>query len=162
MKLGPGRLSDRLEEMAGMLRFEARNNSGEVTTGSVRLRLYLMSIQTGLASVRNFLFGIGEHISNVDVLNSLGIGAHSSILDRFAEYGIIGMICIYKIFSITFKKCYNREKGMREAAFRKCIFVLFIINAFINNVFTITVLLVIFTLIPNEEAVEKSGKSNFV
>ena len=143
------RLAPRLREFASILRFSNIGTNGYSSLGSGRIELYIMSIKTWLANPANFLFGIGVHPSEVPLLNSVGIGAHSSFFDFLAEYGIIGLMSLFYILKLSYATIYKRIRNPKLRVLSKGLYVLFIMTALVNNVFSITFFIMIYAIIPS-------------
>jgi len=150
--IGSERLGPRLRELADILRLQESSVDATQSSGTTRLKLYYMSIQTFLSSVKSFFFGIGEHPAIVEELYTKGIGAHSVILDNLAQYGIIGAICMYQIIAKSYKYFYAEKCAVSSSyiqALEKCIFVIYIVNAIINNVFSSGFFILVFFIVPH-------------
>lgn len=99
-----------------------------------RYLLWTTSINTFLASIPNFLFGIGDDFSTYDMAGLLksGIGRHSEFFDLAAKYGLLGIIIIYKGWRSTFQLlrniCHSEEMKYLLGVF----IVAFIIYGFVN------------------------------
>lgn len=143
------RISVRFEELADMLRLSASTSQySDVSSGVSRLQLYQMSINTFLSSPRNFFIGIGEQISDVPTLNGLGISGHSAIFDVLPEYGVLGLCFVFCIFKELYKTFFKTNTNKKDYYAGKCIFILYLINAFLNNIMTMDCYLLIFAILP--------------
>lgn len=89
------RVSERLLNLVG----DSMANK-EALTG--REDVYMLSVETWLSGVTNFIFGIGDHRSAFDVA-STGIGQHSSFLDTLARYGLLGVLILFGYFKNLFE-----------------------------------------------------------
>ena len=90
------RLSERFNDISMSIAFQ----DIESTSGSFARRheLAMISWDTFTSSIGSFLFGVGEHTSNNNI-----IGNHNFFIDILAQYGIIGGILVF----IYFKKQYQ-------------------------------------------------------
>lgn len=106
----------------------------DATNGSMAARSELMKVSwnTFTSSFGHFLFGVGEHASDNDV-----IGHHSFIIDELACYGIVGGVVLF----VYFKKQYqiimsHLNKRTEWALYMQCavLFLFYIIRNFYGNV----------------------------
>ena len=142
--IGLERLALRLRALASILGYS--DTSIDASSGTGRIELYLLSLSTFF---NNFLFGIGEHPSELDKLISMGIGGHSTIFDSLAEYGLIG--ALFLIF--LFVQCYQLfYKGIRSSRFMNgassIIFCIYMFSSFLNNTFLPDAFTAVFILVP--------------
>ena len=108
---GYNRFTDRLNEI-GMLIFKGDGLVKEFS-GSARIRLYLVSLDTWRSSVKHFFFGVGYPDLNIRDNFSL-VGGHSDFIDSLAKYGIVGevllIICFVSFFLSLYKMITVKDK----------------------------------------------------
>lgn len=125
---------------------DADNAAASSVTLTNRTDLYMLSVQTWLSSLSAFLFGIGDHSSDID-LAATGIGHHSDFLDSLAKYGLVGMILLY---SILFRSLKNIVRQFNER-YKIQIYIIcfiFILCGFTKAVFLPGVGCVLYLLLP--------------
>ena len=108
----------------------------------------VLSIQTFFSDIQTFLFGIGEHPSNVEILKNYGIGAHSAVFDNLPEYGLFGAIAMFVIFKKQYDLSYGRWVDCKNYLFAKLIFIVWVINCCLNNTMQINFLMLIYIVVP--------------
>ena len=111
-----------------------------------RTDLYLLSIETWLSDVRNFLIGIGYHIVSYGAAKT-GISQHSDLLDILACYGLLGLSFIYTIFKRAFKiiiSYFDNEYKLQVSS----ILMLFVLYGTVEKIFRPMAAVVIFILLP--------------
>lgn len=100
------RIKSRLEGLLYFLNGEDYITNNQ-SSFSNRVLLWQTSLKTPFASLKNFIFGIGDHRYTSGSISSavaIGIGGHSDILDNFARYGLIGEFLFISIYVQAFKK----------------------------------------------------------
>lgn len=135
------RLSSRLQEAASLGRSDVSSGSG-----LSRLELYWMSIKTFFSSPDNFLFGVGDALSEGVEMYKKGIGMHSAFFDFAAKYGAICLFFYYCLFRIAFLQTYKKLKSINSSSM--IIFYMFLVNACINNVVNTPTLILVFVIVP--------------
>lgn len=116
--------SDSIEATSGNNTMDAREN------------LWMLSINTWTENIQNFIFGIGDHRVDWDTqtARSVGIGQHSDFFDSFARYGLVGMVLLFSIHTLSFKFLMsNFSKKYRIQLF--AIFLLFIMQCVTKTAF---------------------------
>ena len=99
-----------------------------------RYLLWMTSINTFLASVPNFLFGIGDDFSSQDLAGLLksGIGRHSEFFDLAAKYGMLGIIIVFNAWHNTFL-LFRTICGSEKMKYIINVFVVaFVMYSFVN------------------------------
>lgn len=143
--------SERLaSRLISLLDTESMEAEAGVGTMSARGALWMVSIDTWTDNVANFIFGIGAHHDNRDLgitNQSVGIGNHSDFFDTPAKYGIIGLILIFNILRLGFKRILSiYEKKYHLQLY--VIFALFVLFGFTKGVFTPGIGCAIFLFLP--------------
>lgn len=110
--------------------------------------LWLVSLNTWLDGIGNFIFGAGDHnfADFVDTA-STGVGNHSDLLDVFARYGLLGGVLLYssiKIYYDYLKQMYGDSFKWEIFAF----FILIIITGFTKKFVGAELSIIIFILFP--------------
>lgn len=90
--LMPDRVAERINDINIALQYQDLSVDERSSLGA-RNNLLTNSIHTFFSSPVSFIFGVGEHPHQYDV-----IGNHSYVLDQLARYGIIGGIILYALF----------------------------------------------------------------
>lgn len=123
------RLAKRFNDISIALTFE----SMDATNGSMSARSDLIEVSwnTFTSSFSSFLFGVGEHAGDNDV-----IGHHSFFTDMLACYGLVGGIVLF----VYFKKQYQiimsyLNKKTEWALYMQCaiVFLIYLIRNFYGN-----------------------------
>lgn len=125
----------RLREIANAL-------LGNTSSGSdikVRSSLYLMSINTFFDHP---IFGVG----NIGTLY-VGYGNHSTILDTFAKYGLLGGIPFLLYYYCPIKEIFRRLNASQRQAFKISI-IMFLILGLINRADTNANYAIIYIVLP--------------
>lgn len=120
------RIADRL-----LIFTSGGNTEDSVLTG--RTNLYLLSIQTWLSNIVNFLFGIGDQRSSYNAVET-GISQHSEFADALAKYGLIGAMIIWKIFHNLFSMVKSKFQN-QDMFFIYSFFALIIICGCTKKIF---------------------------
>lgn len=99
--VGSDRLASRL------LLFVSDSNSmssGDDSSLTARIDLWIVSLETWLSSPISFLFGIGDrNPHDFSSFAASGIGYHSDFTDVFARYGLIGAYIFFKTLVLLYK-----------------------------------------------------------
>lgn len=125
---------------------DADNAAASSVTLTNRTDLYMLSVQTWLSSPSAFLFGIGDHSTDID-LAATGIGHHSDFLDSLAKYGLVGMLFLYFILFRSMKNIV-RQFDERYKIQVYIILFIFILCGFTKAVFLPGVGCVLYLLLP--------------
>lgn len=111
-----------------------------------RTRLYMLSIETWLSSLPNFLIGIGDHRVQFGAAKT-GISQHSDLLDILPIYGLVGLLFIYTIFKNAFKIIISYfDNDLRFQV--SIILMLFVMYGTVEKIFNPAAGIVIFLLLP--------------
>ena len=118
----------RLNELAQLL----RGNESVSGSGSSRIELSKLSMNTWFESIESIMIGIGDHRSETNVSGNftIGIGNHAEFFDVFARYGLVGAF----LFFTAFVKSINIEKGKSYKIMWLTFFIPLMIYGFINNI----------------------------
>lgn len=125
---------------------DAENAEADISTATNRTSLYLLSVETWLSDISNFLFGIGDHRAAFGA-KATGIGQHSDLLDSLARYGLLGLVILVTIFKNLFKyllSLFGRQYKLQLVT----IFVIFIMCGLTKGIFLPGVGCVMFLLLP--------------
>ena len=113
---------------------DENNQFGNTFSLVRREELYLLSINTWLANIKNFLFGIGDQ-RGIGMADVLGIGQHSDFLDNLARYGLVGAIPMVYFL----KKAFSFIMSLFDKDYYLQILVVigvFVLCGFTKNVFS--------------------------
>ena len=122
------------------------DEEAQMGTVTGRTKLYMMSIETWLANIGNFLFGIGDHRAQFGAA-ATGIGQHGAFLDSLARYGLIGFVLLFLVFKHAFKTIlsfFDKEYRLQII----CILVVFVLCGFTKGIFFPSMGLVMFLVLP--------------
>ena len=119
-----------------------------------RSDLYKMSIDSFMQYP---IFGVGYSFGNLGSLQrSNGVGAHSTIFDSLAQYGLLGAIPLFGI--ILYPYFHNRNMK-----FSSTYLISFMLMLFLNPCFTTYhCLLVVYLIIPIMQSIIEAKKGNAV
>lgn len=135
---------------------DADNEAAEIGTVNGRVRLWMLSLKTWLDNPMYFLMGIGDHSPKYRI-DGMGIGYHSAFFDLPARYGLIGLLLMYNILHLGFKRILHFfDKQYYTQLY--VIFGLFILFGFTKGVFIPSVGCSLFLLLPLSSFL--LGKSN--
>ncbi|WP_303194449.1 hypothetical protein [Thomasclavelia spiroformis] len=123
-------LGQRLRELNDFLIGNKRTD-GDIAT---RVDIYLMSIEI---FKNNIFFGS---------FGKKTFGGHSSILDMFASYGLIGVLVIYTFFKMY--KLIVRNVNINQKNIVKIVFFYYIILSFLNPSHISTIVISLFITLP--------------
>lgn len=135
--------------------FNAMANIGiesfdDVSSLSVRVELYSMSINTFAENWKNLLVGVGYHSMENTLEN--GIGNHSQILDDMARYGLWGItlqIMLWASYLVYIKENVLRKINDKRLIYSLyIIYVLFVIMSILNNTYKPMTGLILFFVYP--------------
>lgn len=134
---------------------DENNEYANLSSLERREELYLLSIKTWLANVRNFFLGIGDHRA-INMLETIGIGQHSDFLDNLARYGLLGAIVLFFIL----KKMFSFILSLFDSNYKFQVLVVigvFVLCGFTKKVFspdqaTLFILLPLSSVFVNESA----------
>ncbi len=127
-------ISTRLNDVTGVLSGQDINDEGSLYA---RFMLGMVSLNTWVGGVVNFLFGIGDHASDGDaysLINS-GVGKHSQILDTLARFGCVGLLFMINIFKSTYRFLFSNINDMLAKSNLSVVFAFYIIMGVLNNIF---------------------------
>lgn len=113
------------------------------TSFEAREDLWRSSLNTWLANLTNFLFGIGDHWGDIE----RGIGQHSDFIDSLGKYGLLGGLILF----FMFKKAFNYIIGLYDDKYRVQLYIIILIYfacGMTKRVFLPGVNFVIFMLLP--------------
>ena len=111
------------------------NELDESTSIVARENYWMVSLNTWLSSIPNFIFGIGDHFTTGNSAKT-GIGQHSEFLDSIARYGFVGLILLYYLLKKSFiyvNSMFNKEIRLQVFA----IFVIYLVHGFTKQIFHI-------------------------
>lgn len=146
------RLSSRFSDIGVILQGGSINSLDDSSLAG-RFLLGMTSLNTFIASIPNFIWGVGDNIligeqyEFYDLL-SLGIGNHSQFLDTLAKYGIFGgVIFINIILGIS---RWLKRISVRESYYQYIdLFILvFFLQSILNNSFLADIFIIIFVVFP--------------
>lgn len=146
------RLSARFSDIGVILQGGSINSLDDGSLAG-RFLLGMTSLNTFIASIPNFIWGVGDNIligeqyEFYDLL-SLGIGNHSQFLDTLAKYGIIGgVIFINIVLGIS---RWLKRISVRESYYQYIdLFILvFFLQSILNNSFLADIFIIIFVVFP--------------
>lgn len=133
-------------------------NYSTVDSGTVRLTNTFLSLKTWLASVENFIFGIGfdGKSATTATVQAYGIGQHSETFDTFARYGIIGGI-LYLTALVSAIRCSLHR--IRNKDFYKWIYISLVIYSVMNSFMNSSLLgLFLFVVYPTCDEMKCKGE----
>lgn len=134
---------------------DAENAEADISIATNRTSLYLLSVETWLSDISNFLFGIGDHRAAFGA-KATGIGQHSDLLDSLARYGLLGLMLLVTIFK-NFIKYLLTLFGKQYKLQLVTIFVILIMCGLTKGIFLPGVGCVMFLLLPlSEDIIIKS------
>ena len=125
---------------------DAENVEADISTATNRTSLYLLSVETWLSDISNFLFGIGDHRAAFGA-KATGIGQHSDLLDSLARYGLLGLMLLVTIFK-NFIKYLLTLFGKQYKLQLVTIFVILIMCGLTKGIFLPGIGCVMFLLLP--------------
>jgi len=137
---------------------DAEASEANVGTVTGRTNLILLSINTWLDNIVNFVLGIGDHRAQFDA-SSTGIGQHSEFLDLLAKYGLLGFISLFFFLKNTIKyfcSIFTPEYRLQVS----CVFVIFILCGLTKGVFFPRIGCALFLLFPLCSTVIKDFKKS--
>ncbi len=142
--IGSTRLKSRIEAIVRLAQSADINQAG----GTMAARFYLIktSVDTFLASVTNFIFGVGEHRLNNNI-----IGNHSNFIDEFARYGIIGGVLVISTICLMLKyvkKEINIEKDSGLLRQFNVLLLIFVLRSLCGFVLEQSIAVQMFVTIP--------------
>ncbi len=111
-----------------------------------RTNLYMLSINTWLDNLGNFLFGIGDHRAQFHAVTT-GIGQHSDFLDTLARYGLLGflfLVFFLKNILKFFRSLFAPEQWLQVT----CVFIIFVFCGITKGVFYPPIGCALFLLFP--------------
>ena len=146
------RLSARFSDIATVLQGGSMNSLDNSSLAG-RFLLGMTSVNTFLASLPNFVVGVGDDILigeqyEVYDLIALGIGNHSQFLDTLAKYGLIGGVFFVNIIrgiSKWLKKLANSESYNHYV---NLLILIFFLQSILNNSFFPDLFIIIFVVYP--------------
>lgn len=116
-------------------------NSG-VATMEARGQLWIVSIKTWLSNPINFLFGVGDHHGEYDVL-----GNHSDLFDTFGRYGLFGAFLIFNILRLSSKyvlSLFDKEDRLQILS----MFMILLLFGFTKGIFLHAIGCSLFLILP--------------
>lgn len=125
---------------------DAENEEANMVTITGRTNLYLLSVETWLSDIVNFVIGIGDHRALFGA-KATGIGQHADLLDSLARYGLLGLIVLFSIFKNGFKyllSLFDKKYKLQLIA----IFFIIIVFGFTRGLFVPGAGSVLFVLLP--------------
>ena len=117
---------------------------------AVRYLLWMTSVNTFFSSIPHFLFGVGVDVHEGDVasLISYGVGCHSEFFDLAAQFGIIGVIVIYKFLRSFIKFTIGMSASEKQNSILIIFWGGFLLYSFVNLTFCPPVFYVLFLFLP--------------
>lgn len=121
---------------------DALNSSTGGIMDLERPQLYMNSINTFFASIKNFFLGVGASVSDLSI-----IGEHSQLFDTFGRFGIIGGGCWITSIIVSIKHVLS-VMPTANMKIQKYVFLLLMLQAVVNPVYTDQLLMFYFFTIP--------------
>lgn len=117
-----------------------------------RIEIIALDFSTWLKSLRNFIFGIGDHrylAGNLSQIYTIGISGHSDYFDFLAQYGIVGFIPLNILFISLFNYMRREQKATEKwLRLSTIICVIFILRSIVGSIFSMDIAATMFIFVP--------------